>query len=85
MGLDSGTPEGHAHARRACARPSARPKGMRTPIRTPNKHGVQPLHAPLERRAGAARHSQHAARPHQTPRPHIKPNRGGPFVGPKGA
>ncbi|PLW53194.1 hypothetical protein PCANC_09786 [Puccinia coronata f. sp. avenae] len=41
---------------------AARPKGVRTPIRTPNKHGVQPLHAPLERRAGAARHSQHAAR-----------------------
>ncbi|PLW37111.1 hypothetical protein PCANC_19011 [Puccinia coronata f. sp. avenae] len=35
---------------------AARPKGVRTPIRTPNKHGVQPLHAPLERRAGAARH-----------------------------
>ncbi|PLW58066.1 hypothetical protein PCANC_00623 [Puccinia coronata f. sp. avenae] len=41
---------------------AARPKGVHTPIRTPNKHGVQPLHAPLERRAGAARHSQHAAR-----------------------
>ncbi|PLW25691.1 hypothetical protein PCANC_24828 [Puccinia coronata f. sp. avenae] len=37
---------------------AARSKG----VRTPNKHGVQPLHAPLERRAGAARHSQHAAR-----------------------
>ncbi|PLW05418.1 hypothetical protein PCASD_25709, partial [Puccinia coronata f. sp. avenae] len=41
---------------------AARPKGVRMPIRTPNKYGVQPLHAPLERHAGAARHSQHAAR-----------------------
>ncbi|PLW55981.1 hypothetical protein PCANC_02976 [Puccinia coronata f. sp. avenae] len=41
---------------------AARPKGVRTPIRTPKKHGVQPPHAPLERRAGAARQSPHAAR-----------------------
>ncbi|PLW35334.1 hypothetical protein PCANC_19853 [Puccinia coronata f. sp. avenae] len=31
-------------------------------MRAPKKHGVQPPHAPLERRAGAARHSPHAAR-----------------------
>ncbi|PLW43993.1 hypothetical protein PCANC_08572 [Puccinia coronata f. sp. avenae] len=34
---------------------AARPLGVRTPIRTPRKNGVQPLHAALERRAGAAR------------------------------
>ncbi|PLW15359.1 hypothetical protein PCANC_13699 [Puccinia coronata f. sp. avenae] len=41
---------------------AARPLGVRTPIRTPRKNGVQPLHAALERRAGAARLSPHAAR-----------------------
>ncbi|PLW25500.1 hypothetical protein PCANC_26507 [Puccinia coronata f. sp. avenae] len=41
---------------------AARPSGVRTPIRTPRKNGVQPLHAALERRAGAARLSPHAAR-----------------------
>ncbi|PLW39696.1 hypothetical protein PCANC_15866 [Puccinia coronata f. sp. avenae] len=41
---------------------TARPLGVRTPIRTPRKNGVQPLHAALERRAGAARLSPHAAR-----------------------
>ncbi|PLW53191.1 hypothetical protein PCANC_09781 [Puccinia coronata f. sp. avenae] len=40
---------------------AARPSGVRTPIRTPRKNGVQPLHAALERRAGAARLSPHAA------------------------
>ncbi|PLW08063.1 hypothetical protein PCANC_27386 [Puccinia coronata f. sp. avenae] len=37
---------------------AARPSG----VRTPRKNGVQPLHAALERRAGAARLSPHAAR-----------------------
>ncbi|PLW04972.1 hypothetical protein PCASD_26657 [Puccinia coronata f. sp. avenae] len=41
---------------------AARPSGVRTPIRTPRKNGVQPLHAALEKRAGAARLSPHAAR-----------------------
>ncbi|PLW46094.1 hypothetical protein PCANC_11560 [Puccinia coronata f. sp. avenae] len=41
---------------------AARPLGVRMPIRTPRKNGVQPLHAALERRAGAARLSPHAAR-----------------------
>ncbi|PLW23197.1 hypothetical protein PCASD_14825 [Puccinia coronata f. sp. avenae] len=36
---------------------AARPKGVRTPIHTPKKNGVQPLHAASERRAEAARHS----------------------------
>ncbi|PLW54418.1 hypothetical protein PCANC_04736 [Puccinia coronata f. sp. avenae] len=38
------------------------PFDVHTPIRTPRKNGVQPLHAALERRAGAARLSPHAAR-----------------------
>ncbi|PLW35291.1 hypothetical protein PCANC_16431 [Puccinia coronata f. sp. avenae] len=38
------------------------PKGVRTPIRTPKKNGVQPLHAASERRAEAARPSLQAAR-----------------------
>ncbi|PLW55978.1 hypothetical protein PCANC_02972 [Puccinia coronata f. sp. avenae] len=41
---------------------AARPVGVRTPICMPRKNGVQPLHAALERRAGAARLSPHAAR-----------------------
>ncbi|PLW36773.1 hypothetical protein PCASD_13253 [Puccinia coronata f. sp. avenae] len=41
---------------------AARPKGVRTPIRTPKKNGVQPLHAALERRAEAARPSPQVAR-----------------------
>ncbi|PLW07303.1 hypothetical protein PCANC_26989 [Puccinia coronata f. sp. avenae] len=40
---------------------AARPKGVRTPIRTPKKNGVQPLHAASERRAEAARPSPQAA------------------------
>ncbi|PLW12415.1 hypothetical protein PCANC_23393 [Puccinia coronata f. sp. avenae] len=35
---------------------------MRTPIRTPKRNGVQPLHAASERRAEAARPSLQAAR-----------------------
>ncbi|PLW37800.1 hypothetical protein PCASD_11295 [Puccinia coronata f. sp. avenae] len=41
---------------------AARPKGVRTPIRTPKKNSVQPLHAASERRAEAARPSLQAAR-----------------------
>ncbi|PLW42893.1 hypothetical protein PCANC_17744 [Puccinia coronata f. sp. avenae] len=41
---------------------AARPKGVRTPIRTPKKNGVQPLHAALERRAEATRPAPQAAR-----------------------
>ncbi|PLW54540.1 hypothetical protein PCANC_04212 [Puccinia coronata f. sp. avenae] len=41
---------------------AARPKGVRTPVHTPKKNGVQPLHAALERRAEAARPSLQAAR-----------------------
>ncbi|PLW33080.1 hypothetical protein PCANC_23005 [Puccinia coronata f. sp. avenae] len=41
---------------------AARPPGVHTPTCTPKESGVQPLHAPLERRAGAARQSPHAAR-----------------------
>ncbi|PLW09003.1 hypothetical protein PCANC_26132, partial [Puccinia coronata f. sp. avenae] len=40
----------------------ARPKGVRTPIRTPKKNRVQPLHAASERRAAAARRFGKACR-----------------------
>ncbi|PLW49205.1 hypothetical protein PCANC_06883 [Puccinia coronata f. sp. avenae] len=41
---------------------AARPKGVRTPIRTPKKNVVQPLHTASGRRAEAARPSLQAAR-----------------------
>ncbi|PLW49856.1 hypothetical protein PCANC_07088 [Puccinia coronata f. sp. avenae] len=41
---------------------AACPKGVHTPIHTPKKNGVQPLHAASERRAEAARPSLQAAR-----------------------
>ncbi|PLW07827.1 hypothetical protein PCANC_23319 [Puccinia coronata f. sp. avenae] len=69
-GLDSGTPFGRAHAY-PHAYPHAQKKWRAAAARrfgkacsrcTPLWKGVQPLHAALERRAGAARLSPHAAR-----------------------
>ncbi|PLW15536.1 hypothetical protein PCANC_14530 [Puccinia coronata f. sp. avenae] len=58
----SGPHFAHGVTKQARGLIAAHPSGVRTPIRTPRKNGVQPLHAALERRAGAARLSPHAAR-----------------------